>query len=118
MADMSFGKVASALEAPAYVAVGFGVLAFQRAQVRRRELQRQIGRLAHTLNETYVAGPGGLSESIAENLPKEAMDFLNAATGLAHDAPREAGEAVKELIAIGRLVLKMSTSPDGRRAYP
>jgi hypothetical protein len=118
MADMSFGKVASALEAPAYVAVGFGVLAFQRAQVRRRELQHQIGRLAHSLNETVVQGSGGLSENIAENLPKEAKDFFNAATELAHDLPREAGSAVKEIMAIGRLVLRMSTGPDGRRSYP
>jgi hypothetical protein len=118
MADMSIGKVASALEAPAYVAVGFGVLAFQRAQVRRRELQRQIGRLAHTLNESVAQGSGGLPESIAENLPKEAKDLFIAATDLAHDLPREASEAVKEIIAIGRLVLKIPGGPDGRRSYP
>jgi hypothetical protein len=118
MADISFAKLASALEAPAYVAVGFGVLAFQRAQVRRRELQRQIGRLAHSLNETVGQRPGGLSESLAENLPKEAKDLFSAATDLAHDLPREAGEAAKEIIAIGRLVLKMQSGPDGRRTSP
>lgn len=34
------------LEDAAYVSVGFGVLAFQRAQVRRRELEGQLAELA------------------------------------------------------------------------
>ena len=37
MADLN-----SSLKEAAYVAVGFGVLGFQRAQVRRRELARQL----------------------------------------------------------------------------
>jgi hypothetical protein len=115
MADMSIGKVASALEAPAYVAVGFGVLAFQRAQVRRRELQRQIGRLAQTLNETLAQNSDGLPGSIAETLPQEAKDFLGAAADLAHDLPREVGETAKEVLAIGRFMLKMGPTPGGRR---
>jgi hypothetical protein len=118
MADMNFDRVAKALEAPAYVAVGFGVLAFQRAQVRRRELQRQIGQLAQTVNESLAPSYGGVSESLVNNLPKEARDFLSAAGDLAHDLPREAGEAVKEVLAIGRLMLKMTPGPGGRRSYP
>jgi hypothetical protein len=118
MADINFDRVAKALESPAYVAVGFGVLAFQRAQVRRRELQRQIGQLAQTVNESLAPSYAGVSESLVDNLPKEARDFLNAAGDLAHDLPREAGEAVKEVLAIGRLMLKMAAGPGGRRSYP
>ena len=114
MADMRFGKIAGALESPLYVAVGFGVLAFQRAQVRRRELQRQIGQLAQTLNDTLGQSSDGFPGSIAESMPKEAKDLLNAATDLAHDLPREAGDIVKEVVAIGRLMLKMRPVPGGR----
>jgi hypothetical protein len=34
-----------------YTAVGFGVLAFQQAQVQRRELQRELARLAVEVDE-------------------------------------------------------------------
>jgi hypothetical protein len=34
----------------AFVAVGLGVLGFQRVQVRRRELQRQLGGLVDQLS--------------------------------------------------------------------
>ncbi len=37
------------LEDAAYVSVGFGVLAFQQAQVKRRELQRLLDRLLREL---------------------------------------------------------------------
>jgi hypothetical protein len=44
----------------AYIAIGFGLLGFQRAQVRRRQLIRQLeeaARQAATLATRY--GPGG-----------------------------------------------------------
>jgi hypothetical protein len=118
VADMNLGKVAKALEAPAYVAVGFGVLAFQRAQVRRRELQRQMGQLTHSLNGRVAQGPAGVPGSLAENLPKEARDFLKAAADVACDLPREAGEAAKEVLAIARLMIRTAPGPGGRRSYP
>ncbi|HEY1633727.1 MAG TPA: hypothetical protein VGF64_03135 [Acidimicrobiales bacterium] len=41
----------------AYVAVGFGVLGFQRAQVRRREVLKRLddqrGRIEEFLNDSY-----------------------------------------------------------------
>jgi hypothetical protein len=113
MADMSIGKVARALEGPAYVAVGFGVLGFQRAQVRRRELQRRLSRLAGTVSQTV----GEASEDVGERLPKEARDLVNAAGALAHDLPREASETVKEVLAIGRLMIRMTSGPAGPRDY-
>ena len=42
MAEVNFVRFAKGLEHPAYVAVGFGVLAFQRAQVCRRAWQRRL----------------------------------------------------------------------------
>ena len=46
MAEVSFGRVARVLEGSAYVAVGFGVLGFQKAQVARRDLQRRLSRVS------------------------------------------------------------------------
>ena len=42
MAEISLTRLARMLEEPAYVAVGFGVLGFQRAQVARRDLRRRV----------------------------------------------------------------------------
>jgi hypothetical protein len=113
MADMSIGKVARALEGPAYVAVGFGVLGFQRAQVRRRELQRRMSRLAGAVSQRM----GEASEEVGERLPQEARDLVNATGALAHDLSREAGEAVQEIFTIGRLVIRMSSGPGSPRDY-
>ncbi|HLH46696.1 MAG TPA: hypothetical protein VKV25_06010 [Acidimicrobiales bacterium] len=54
-----------ALREGAYVAVGLGVLAFQRTQVRRRELAEQLGgdRIGQQLNE--VAGQVGTNVAAA-----------------------------------------------------
>ena len=106
---MSIDKVAKALETPAYVAVGFGVLGFQRAQVRRRELQRHMAGAANTLNQR-------LGE-VAERLPREARDLLKAAGEVAQDLPHEAEEAAKEVVALGRLVLGTVRGSGGRRPF-
>ncbi|MBW3614752.1 MAG: hypothetical protein KY439_05505 [Actinobacteria bacterium] len=42
MAEANMSEVTNTLRDAAYVAVGFGVLAFQKAQVRRRELEKQF----------------------------------------------------------------------------
>jgi hypothetical protein len=108
--DVSFAKVARALETPAYVAVGFGVLGFQRAQVRRRELERHMARVTTTVNHKL----GEVSDEVSERLPREARELLNSAGTLAQDLPREAGEAAKEVVALGRLVLGAARGAGGR----
>jgi hypothetical protein len=42
MADNTKTDVTDTLKDAAYVVIGFGVLAFQKAQVRRRELEKQL----------------------------------------------------------------------------
>jgi len=110
MEDVNFGKVAKALEGPAYIAVGFGVLGFQRAQVRRRELQRRVGELTVAVNRKMSE----ISDDVAERLPKEASDLLKAAGDFAGDLPREAEGLVEESVALGRFVLRMLQGGDGR----
>ena len=108
--DVNFGKAAKVLEGPAYIAVGFGVLGFQRAQVRRRELQRRLGQLAITVNHKM----GEISDGVAARLPTEASDLLKAAGDFAGDLPREAEGLVEEAVALGRLVLRMLQGGNGR----
>jgi hypothetical protein len=110
----SFGRVAKALETPAYVAVGFGVLGFQRAQVHRRQLQHEVARLTNTVNHKL----GEVTGDVAERLPREARELLRAAGDLVQDIPREAGEAAKEAVALGRLVLTTSRGAVGRPPVP
>ena len=51
-----------------YTVVGFGVLGFQQAQVRRRQLQRELSRLAADLDErvdpVLDSFEAGLSEDV------------------------------------------------------
>ena len=44
-------EAAARLRESLYTAVGFGVLGFQQAQVRRRQLQRELSRLATEFDE-------------------------------------------------------------------
>ncbi len=51
MAEPNMSDVTSTLRDAAYVAVGFGVLAFQKAQVRRRELEKEFEGQSNQLRE-------------------------------------------------------------------
>jgi hypothetical protein len=50
--------LARRLQDAAHVTVGFGVLAFQQAQVRRRELERLVGRVCRDLRARAATPPG------------------------------------------------------------
>jgi chromosome segregation ATPase len=97
-----------------YVAVGLGVIAFQRAQVRRRELEKQLGDAgeqidklsaaveeARTLVEARVATLGeqldrtvddlegrvsAALDEVRNLLPEQALDAFDTAVGAAKDA--------------------------------
>jgi hypothetical protein len=77
----------------AYVAVGFGLLAFQRAQVRRRALERaleaqggaaldQVSRLATELEERVEPA----LDELEGRLPPPAQDLLRTARSAAREA--------------------------------
>lgn len=85
--------VTQTLKDAAYVAVGFGVIGFQRAQVRRQELKRQLRQqrqqLAGIVKEIDGAVDpvrkqfeGGL-DRIEERLPGQARDLVRTARTLA-----------------------------------
>lgn len=51
MAEATISELTKTIQDAAYVAVGFGVLAFQKAQVRRRELEQQVNLTGEALRE-------------------------------------------------------------------
>lgn len=71
----------------AYVAVGFGVIAFQKAQVRRRELEAQLGFTSEQLVEQLTKVAGEVEERIEP--------LVEAALSTAKDA----GTQLRTLIA-------------------
>jgi hypothetical protein len=114
MADVTLARLARSLEGPAYVAVGFGVLGFQRGQVYRLALQRRVGRFAGAAGQSVSA----MTEDVLERLPAEAKDLVKAAGDLATDVQREAGDLLKEAAALGRFALRAVQAPADRRRYP
>jgi hypothetical protein len=100
----------------AYVVVGLGVLGFQRAQVRRQELQKRLGeprtqiedrlgdvrgeltRKAKDVNEAVEQVIGRIEaslEPIEERLPVPARDLVKQA----HAQVREARQQLRNLIS-------------------
>lgn len=61
-----------------YAAVGFGVLGFQQAQLRRRQLQRELARLAGELD--------GKVEPVLDDLVARLPDDLRPLAAQARDA--------------------------------
>lgn len=80
----------------AYVTVGFGLLGFQRAQVRRHELTRQIEALARSLDQTV--GPVRVDldhqlDHLEERLPDQAraaVRSLRTAASISEQLLRQA----------------------------
>lgn len=67
-----------------YTAVGFGILGFQQAQVRRRELQKGLARLAA---EVDVKVEPVLDDMVA-HLPEDLRPLATRIRAAAHDARR------------------------------
>ncbi|MFZ9629673.1 MAG: hypothetical protein ACO3C1_10025 [Ilumatobacteraceae bacterium] len=70
---LSTDAVLDAAKELGYVAVGFGVLGFQRAQVRRREIERALRPVTRIVGAT-VSGVAGAVESVAQTLPCTGRD--------------------------------------------
>jgi len=118
MADVNFARAAKVLQDPAFVAVGFGVLGFQRAQVFRHALQRRIGGLYDDMAPVRDK-VDDIAGEVASRLPPEAVELVKATGSLAASLPGEARELVKEALAVGRFALQVVRAPVAKRAaYP
>lgn len=110
MADLgrlsgSVNGVTKALEGSAYVAVGIGVLGFQRAQVRRQELQREVRR--------RLAGLGSAAQQVEKQveqglrpLQSKIGPTARTARDIAAAVPRDAREVLAEACAVGARSLR------------
>ena len=76
-----------------YVAVGLGVIAFQRGQVRRRELEKQ---LAATDLEARIEM---IVAEVRGRLPEQALDAYDTAIGAAKDATGQLLDLVRPATA-------------------
>jgi len=94
-----------------YVAVGLGVLGYQQAQVRRRELQQRVGSTGGCLNARAVDGKAKL-DTVAQTVGEKAQslrglrDSIETQARSANGWAQELGAQVKERIepVIGQVV--------------
>lgn len=75
---------ATALRDSLYTAVGFGVLGFQQAQLLRRELQRDLARLAVELDEKVEP----VLDDLVARLPEDLRPLATGARSAALNARR------------------------------
>lgn len=118
MADVNFARAAKVLQDPAFVAIGFGVLGFQRAQVCRHVVQKRIRGLSDDL-APWRQMVGDAAGGAATMLPPEAAELAKATASLVASLPGEARELAKEAVALGRFAYQMAWAPVAKRAtYP
>jgi hypothetical protein len=98
-----------------YVAVGVGVLAFQQAQVRRRDLQKRLGEAGGCLNARALDGKtrldalqnrvGTLQQTVGDRA-QDLRDRLETGARSANDWAQELGGQVKDRIepVVGQVV--------------
>lgn len=108
MAEATVNDITKTLKDAAYVAVGFGVIAFQKAQVRRRELEKQYGVSTEEFRdqltkvaveveeriEPVVEAVESSLDQIEERLPEQARELLKQVRTTA----KEAGQQFRTLL--------------------
>jgi hypothetical protein len=91
-----------------YVTVGIGVLAFQQAQVRRRELQKRLGDTGGCLNARAVDGRTRLDtlQQTVGDKTAGLRDRIETGSREAFDWAQELGAQVKDRIepVVGQVV--------------
>ena len=98
MADTPLNDLSKTLKDAAYVAVGFGVLAFQKAQVRRRELEKQLTKAAADAEkniEPVVEAVEASLDQLEERLPTQAREVFKQVRTTA----KQAGEQLRTYVA-------------------
>lgn len=116
---LDLGRLAKAVEGPAYVAVGLGILGFQRAQVYRHQLQRRAGRLTSGVNQGAASARQNVADMAGEavqHLPQPARELLDAVGNLVNELPAEARALAQEALALGRFAVRAAGTPASRYA--
>jgi hypothetical protein len=91
-----------------YVTVGLGVLGFQQAQVRRRELQERLGNTGGCLSARAVDGKTRLDtlQQTVDEFTQGLRDRIETQARTANDWAQELGSQVKDRIepVVGQVV--------------
>ena len=76
----------------AYVTIGFGVVAFQQAAVRRRELEEQLGDVRKLVEERVGATVGDVRTRVPDQAVRE---VVSTAVGAGRDAVNQLLDLVR-----------------------
>ena len=109
MAESTVSDLTKTLKDAAYVAVGFGVIAFQKAQVRRRELEKQFNvsteQVREQLAKVAAEAEGRIEpvveaveaslDQLEERLPEQAREVFKQVRTTA----KQAGEQFRTYVA-------------------
>jgi hypothetical protein len=127
-------KAVRRLEGTAYVAVGLGVLGFQRAQVYRLALRRELGALGGVAQKAAGGAVRQLAQDIRsrtaparqnavdvggealQHLPDAARELLGAMANVVVELPGEAKALAGEVVALSRFVVHAAGAPASRYA--
>ena len=100
MADITIDDIQKTLKDSLYVSIGLGVIAFQKAQVQRQELRKQVGanvEVARVVVEDRVKTVeerleaveqriDAVLDDVEERLPEQARSVMHQAREVAKDA--------------------------------
>lgn len=112
------GEIAKALHDAAHAVIGFGVIGWNKAQVRRRELMKDLGAQRHQV-ETQLDGAKeqiatairtfdakiepvrhdieGQLDKVSERLPEQVRDLVESARKIARETEHQVRQAVGAL---------------------
>lgn len=99
MTEFSIDDISKTVKDSLYVTIGLGVIAFQKAQVQRQELQKQVGSnltstravvgdSLKTIQERLEAVEGridGVLDDVEQQLPEQARSVMRQARDVAKD---------------------------------
>ena len=105
--------IRKALGDAGYVTVGIGVLAFQQAQVRRRELQQRLGDTGGCLNSRARDGKARI-ETIQQTVGEKSTELrgrIESGARTANEWAQDLGAQVKDRIepVVGQVVDQVGT---------
>ena len=105
--------IRKALADAGYVTVGIGVLGFQQAQVRRRELQQRLGDTSGCLNDRARDGKARL-ETIQQTVGEKATELrgrIESSARTANEWAQDLATQVKDRIepVVGQVVDQVGT---------
>ncbi len=112
MSEISIDDIGKTLKDSLYVTIGLGVIAFQKAQVQRQELRKQVetnlggtrslvGDRLKTVQERLEAVEGRIDtvlDDVEQQLPEQARSVMHQAREVARDTRNQLVELVEKTI--------------------